>query len=46
MLIIQQFPHWLGAPGKFGLSDSPALTLPTAKGVVSYSDAVNKAAPR
>lgn len=45
LLIIQQFPQWLGLPENSAYQMAPALTLPTTKGVVSYSDAVNKAAP-
>ncbi|MEJ6656510.1 MAG: trypsin-like peptidase domain-containing protein [Pseudomonas sp.] len=45
LLIIQQFPQWLGLPENSAYQMAPALALPTTKGVVSYSDAVNKAAP-
>src|SRR5690554_3356933 len=45
LLIIQQFPQWLGLPENSAYQMVFALTLPTTKGVVSYSDAVNKAAP-
>lgn len=45
LLIIQQFPQWLGLPAHSSYQMAPALTLPSSSGVVSYSDAVNKAAP-
>lgn len=45
LVILQQFPQWLGLPAKSNYQMAPAMALPTSAGVVSYSDAVSKAAP-
>ncbi|CEA00805.1 peptidase S1 and S6 chymotrypsin/Hap [Pseudomonas saudimassiliensis] len=45
LLIMQQFPHWLGFPANSAAIPA-ALALPSSSGgVVSYSEAVAKAAP-
>lgn len=45
LLVIQQFPEWIGLPAKPGFQMAPALVLPSSNGVVSYSDAVSSASP-
>lgn len=45
LLVIQQFPEWIGLPAKPSFQMAPALALPSSRGVVSYSDAVNSASP-
>jgi len=45
LVILQQFPEWLGLPARSNYQMAPAMALPASTGVVSYSDAVSKAAP-
>lgn len=45
LLLIQQFPQWIGLPAKPGFQMAPVLTLPSSYGVASYSDAVSSASP-
>ncbi len=45
LLLIQQFPQWIGLPSKPGYQMTPGLTLPSPSGAVSYSDAVSSASP-
>lgn len=45
LLILQQFPQLVGLPAPVTSHMTPALTAGAASGLVSYSDAVSRAAP-
>lgn len=49
LLIIQKYPQWLGLPSgsnvAIQVAPTPKAPAPSANGPVSYSDAVQRAAP-